>query len=1014
MRIKSLHIDGFGIYRDQSFPLPEHSITVFHGPNEAGKSTVLEFIRMVLFGFPRRHAEQHYPALAGGRHGGRVEILSDDGQCFTFERHRGPHGGQLNVRSDGQDVHDLALIARLRGDLKAADFQAILAFDLESLKGLDGDITSAFYSAGIGATQLPTALKNLEDHHKRIYTQSGRKQKVATVLATLTTLDTQLRKAEGQSKEYRSTRRRLDELAAAIATTDQTQDRARREREERCRYQKAWPTWVELQDIQTQLSRSSIQGGFPDDPLIRLDNLETHIAENEDNLKQIRLKLSDATGSANRPIHNEALVEEDARCKSLTERRKSYQDWCRDLPTQKGLLKKEEAAVAELLQALGSDWNKERVGSVDLSLTARDAIEGWKERLNALQETQRGIDQELSRLDQACQTAEHALAHAQDKLNPDLADGLDDKIALLHDARQCWDKYQKAKQRLEALEDVANDDTALPDHRFPMVGVGVVVALLMFSFVLDLPWYVPGGSLALLLLLLLRWQFGKSPKDTSPIADRVATASKLVDEARRSYGKVLAALDVSLKDVDRVDLAVLDQIGERLNEERKLRQALKTAMTDLDIQQKDRTTCRDQRDQQQCDIDAATDEWSTWLIEQGLPRTLRVDTVPEFVAKIEQGRTALTAVKARKDRIYGIQKGIDEYEDDVKAVADKKTISLDVSQSDVGVTADQIIALRVEVQTAVRDRKAMTARARELTIESKTAEGKVSRLEKRRDELLGAGGTTNPEDFRVKAKEFMDYQQATATRDTLRKTLRAAWMGWHDIDVLEKMFLDTTIDEVNDEITRLDSQLQELRALQPVQREEQAELAAKLQRLLSDEDSSQWRAQREELREELRALARQWSTLVVAQSLLEQARTKYEEERQPDVVRHATTWFERISNGRYKNILMGVGGQREISVVDRAERKKAPDQLSRGTRDQLYLALRFGLIQNIGDRGERLPVVVDEVLVNCDPARAKVVVDAFVELARTTQVLVLTCHPWIVNLFKAASQDVEVVEMASG
>jgi len=1017
MRIKSLHIDGFGIYCDQSLPVSEHSITVFHGPNEVGKSTVLEFIRMVLFGFPRRHAEQHYPPLAGGLHGGRVEILSDDGQCFTFERHRGPHGGRLNVRSDGQDVRDDTLIDRLRGDLTAGAFQAILAFNLESLKGLgaadDSDITSPFYSAGTGATQLPTALKNLEDRHKRIYTKSGRKQKVATVLAKLTTLDTQLRKAEGQSAEYRSTRRRLDDLAAAIATTDQTQDGARREREERCRYQEAWPTWVRLQDIQTQLSRYSIQVGFPDDPLLRLDNLETQIADSEDNLGQIRLKLSDATDSANRPIDNEALLEENARCKSLTERRSSYQNACRDLPKQEGLLKKERAAVAELLQALGSDWSEERVGSVDLSLTARDAIEGWKERLNALQETQRGIDQELSRLDQVCQTAEHALAHAQDKLDQDLADGLDDKIALLHDARQRWHKYQEAKQRLEALEDVANDDTALPDHRFPMVGVGAVVALLVFSFVLDLPWYVPGSSLVLVLLLLLRWQFGKSPKDTSPIADRVATAGRVVDEARRSYGKVLAALDVSPKDVDRVDSAVLDQIGERLNEELKLRQALRTATTELDIQQKDRATCRDQRDQQQRDLDTATDEWSTWLTQRGFPGTFRVDTIPKFVSKIEHVRNALKDLKGRRDRIYGIQKDVDEYAADVKAVADKKTISLDVSQSDVGVTADQIIALMAEVQTAVHDRRAMTARAKDWTIESKTAEGKVSRLQKRRDELLRTGGTTNPEDFRVKAKEFIDYQQATATRDTLRATLRAAWMGRHADDVLERMFLDTTIDEVNDEITRLDSQLQELRNLRPAQLEEQAELAAKIHRLSSDEDSSQWRAQREELREELRALARQWSTLVVAQSLLEQARTKYEEERQPDVVRHATTWFERMSNGRYENIHVGVGGKREISVVDRAGRKKAPDQLSRGARDQLYLALRFGLIQNIGDRGERLPVVVDEVLVNCDPARAKVVVDAFVELARTTQVLVLTCHPWVVDLFKAASQDLDVVEMAS-
>ena len=176
MRIASLHIDGFGVYRDQSFPASGQSITVFHGPNEVGKSTVLEFIRTVLFGFPRRGADQYYPPLTGGLHGGRVEILSDDGKHFTFERHRGPRGGTLNVRSDGLDIRNDAVIDSLRGHLTGGAFQTILACNLDNLKGLgsadDNDITSRIYSAGTGATRLPTALKNLEDRHKRSYTKS--------------------------------------------------------------------------------------------------------------------------------------------------------------------------------------------------------------------------------------------------------------------------------------------------------------------------------------------------------------------------------------------------------------------------------------------------------------------------------------------------------------------------------------------------------------------------------------------------------------------------------------------------------------------------------------------------------------------------------------------------------------------------------------------------------------------------------------------------------------------------
>jgi len=100
-------------------------------------------------------------------------------------------------------------------------------------------------------------------------------------------------------------------------------------------------------------------------------------------------------------------------------------------------------------------------------------------------------------------------------------------------------------------------------------------------------------------------------------------------------------------------------------------------------------------------------------------------------------------------------------------------------------------------------------------------------------------------------------------------------------------------------------------------------------------------------------------------------------------------------------------------VIDRHERIKKPNQLSRGTKDQLYLSLRFGLIQSLESYGERLPVIVDEALVNCDPDRARVAVEAFAELARTNQVLVMTCHPWMRDLFEEVSPNTKVIELDS-
>ena len=62
MKIERILIDGFGDYAETSLAPLARPVTLFYGPNEAGKSTLLAFIRMVLFGFPLRGAAEHYPA----------------------------------------------------------------------------------------------------------------------------------------------------------------------------------------------------------------------------------------------------------------------------------------------------------------------------------------------------------------------------------------------------------------------------------------------------------------------------------------------------------------------------------------------------------------------------------------------------------------------------------------------------------------------------------------------------------------------------------------------------------------------------------------------------------------------------------------------------------------------------------------------------------------------------------------------------------------------------------------
>ena len=193
-------------------------------------------------------------------------------------------------------------------------------------------------------------------------------------------------------------------------------------------------------------------------------------------------------------------------------------------------------------------------------------------------------------------------------------------------------------------------------------------------------------------------------------------------------------------------------------------------------------------------------------------------------------------------------------------------------------------------------------------------------------------------------------------------------------------------------------------------REERGGIDTELAQLTSEEESSALRIRRSTLEEQLRQHAREWSRLTIAEALLEKTRQKFEQERQPSVIRHAQDFFSGVTGQRYQRLYAPIGEQ-TITVTDATGASKQPVEMSRGTREQLYLALRFGLIREFGEHAERLPVVVDEALVNFDPARARLAAESFARLAETNQVLVFTCHPATAEMFADAA-GAQVVDIS--
>ncbi len=98
--------------------------------------------------------------------------------------------------------------------------------------------------------------------------------------------------------------------------------------------------------------------------------------------------------------------------------------------------------------------------------------------------------------------------------------------------------------------------------------------------------------------------------------------------------------------------------------------------------------------------------------------------------------------------------------------------------------------------------------------------------------------------------------------------------------------------------------------------------------------------------------------------------------------------------------------------VVRKDKKKIPlAYLSRGTQEQLYLAVRLGLIDHFAKQSGKLPLVMDDVLVNADPERAAELASILAEAASRHQIIYLTCHPHTAALLRNHVPDCSYVKL---
>ena len=1041
MRIEELYLDGFGHFHQRTIGPVSGPVTVFYGPNEAGKSTTLAFIRAILFGFPARF-NSHYPPLAGGRHGGRITVSDSSGTVYGVERYAGARGGLNIATSNGSTSNVEALLQRLTGNATPDLFRNVFAFSLDELQAAASlnDSSGAIYSAGQGAPGLPALRKSLSDHKSQIYLSRGNNQEVPKLLNTLRDVDAQLRDIEGNAGRYGALTARKSEIDLELEEADAGLERLGAQRAEIQNLLKGWDDWVALSDCETQLRDMPLYVDFPENPIARLDSLDERVREARENRHEAAGQLCRAEEAAAVDIPGEDLLDDAVSIEAVRRARSSFDNSVRDLPERQGELRGLEADFARNLTDLGHQWGEEELQAFDTSLVVRNQVDGWKERITGTGERAQQAQFQLVQAQRTLQGQQEETQEAEQKL-PAEPPPLDAAALMkwqdaLRTARGRLEGYERERQNYDNLRgqlkalaagrETLSGMTVRPNIALlalmGLAGVGLVVAGSLVGGGAMILGIV--GGLVLLTAAIVLWFVGRptSTPAPSPVAaaleQQTAEAGIATETARQSLLDSAAALGLDRQP----DAASLDSAEARLNAARNAVDAWNSANTRVEDASR-REKLQGQRvevavrehEAAEAEAQEAQQEWRQWLKERGLDETLTTDTMTTFLARVDTTHSSLSEARRMRDRVAAIEYDIHEFREQVERLASRHGLPLDSDDKrQLARVADELIQRLDEVQTAVSQRERSRTQAEEVRQLLESRGRRLLSVEEDLDDLLKAGNADDAEDFRRRARQHEERLELERRRDEHRRNLEWLSGPGERFDAFREVLATADPDRLGDESTRLSELHTEVDVRRNALREERGGIDTELAQLTSEEESSALRVRRSTLEEQLRERAREWSRFTIAEALLEKTRQKFEQERQPSVIRHAQDFFSGVTGQRYQRLYAPIGEQ-TITVTDATGAGKRPEELSRGTREQLYLALRFGLIREFGEHAERLPVVVDEALVNFDPERARLAAESFAKLAETNQVLVFTCHPTTADMFAdaAGAQVVDISGTAS-
>lgn len=147
-------------------------------------------------------------------------------------------------------------------------------------------------------------------------------------------------------------------------------------------------------------------------------------------------------------------------------------------------------------------------------------------------------------------------------------------------------------------------------------------------------------------------------------------------------------------------------------------------------------------------------------------------------------------------------------------------------------------------------------------------------------------------------------------------------------------------------------------------------------------------------------------------AVVRRAIDRYRRLHQDPLLRRANDLFGRFTLGSFVELFVDVDDRAQAVLIGRQRDRvlKRVPEMSKGTREQLFLALRIAAIERYVSTAGPVPVIFDDVFIESDEPRSERIFGALGELATRTQVIVLTHHHHLIQVGRRALREKLVVQ----